>query len=311
MHRRRSPPLLLVPLAVILAATGAGGGDRHAGPALDDLAFMEGRWAAEWGDHRLEEHFSAPADGTMVGLFRWMSEGATRFTEHLVLEQRDDGVVMLLRHFDPGSVVWAQEADGPLVFTLIECAEGRAVFENAAGDFPRRIAYHRAAPDAMTVRLEGRRESGEPRTMEFQFRSMSMATPTQTRPLTEAAQSIGYDGGLTIAFDVSNLDKSIEWYESVLGFKVIYRLGEMGWCELATPVDKVAIGLSQVEKVKRGGVPTFGVKDIAAARAQLESRGVRFDGDTVEIPGMVKLATFFDPDDNVLMFYQALSDQVP
>jgi len=38
--------------------------------------------------------------------------------------------------------------------------------------------------------------------------------------------------------------------------------------------------------------------DIDAARKYLESKDVRFDGDTYEIEGMVKLCTFYDPDGN-------------
>jgi hypothetical protein len=48
------------------------------------------------------------------------------------------------------------------------------------------------------------------------------------------------------------------------------------------------------------------VKDIDAARSQMERKKVRFDGPTQEIPGMVKLATFFDPDGNAHMLYQSL-----
>ena len=36
---------------------------------------------------------------------------------------------------------------------------------------------------------------------------------------------------------------------------------------------------------------------------------MRFDGPTQEIPEMVKLATFYDPDGNKLMLYQDLSGQ--
>ena len=43
-----------------------------------------------------------------------------------------------------------------------------------------------------------------------------------------------------------------------------------------------------------------GVKSVDAARATLEKAGVKFDGETREYPGMVRLATFFDPDGNVL-----------
>jgi predicted enzyme related to lactoylglutathione lyase len=118
-----------------------------------------------------------------------------------------------------------------------------------------------------------------------------------------------FDGGLTVAYDVSDCSKSIAWYQERLGFKLQYHLEEMGWCELESHIPRVNVGLSQVEKPKVGAGPTltWGVLDIDAARAELEAKGVRFDGETREIAGMVKLATFFDPDGNDLMLYQSLA----
>jgi predicted enzyme related to lactoylglutathione lyase len=46
--------------------------------------------------------------------------------------------------------------------------------------------------------------------------------------------------------------------------------------------------------------PTFTVADIEAAKAHLESVGAVFDGDIHEVEGMVKLASFKDPDGNAL-----------
>ena len=117
-----------------------------------------------------------------------------------------------------------------------------------------------------------------------------------------------FEGGLTAAYNVSDVKRSIAWYQDVLGFKVQYHLEEMGWCEMETHIPKVNVGLSQVEnpEVKGGPTLTWGVIDIDAARAELESKGVKFDGETTEIPDMVKLATFFDPDGNHLMLYQGL-----
>jgi len=108
-----------------------------------------------------------------------------------------------------------------------------------------------------------------------------------------------------------DLDSAIDWYTSTLGFSLLFRADEMGWCELTTPVADVNLGLSQVESpdVTGGATLTFGVNNIAAARAALEAKGVRFDGDTMTIPGMVSLATFFDPDGNKLMLFQNLSGQ--
>ncbi len=121
---------------------------------------------------------------------------------------------------------------------------------------------------------------------------------------------IPYDGGLTCALGVTDLARSIAWYEDVLGFKLEYRMDDIGWCELSTGVQRVNVGLSRVEAIQHGGgaTPTFGVGDIDAARRHVESHGVRFDGETRTVAGMVKLATFFDPDGNALMFYQSLSD---
>ncbi len=120
--------------------------------------------------------------------------------------------------------------------------------------------------------------------------------------------NLEFDGGLTCAMGVSDLGRSITWYQNVLGFQLEYRLDDMGWCELISPVARVNLGLSQVEKleVEGGATLTFGVKDIDEARAALEEQDVSFDGDTITIPEMVRLATFYDPDGNKLMFYQSL-----
>lgn len=122
---------------------------------------------------------------------------------------------------------------------------------------------------------------------------------------------LGYDGGLTISFQVKDRKKSAAWYQDVLGFTLLYDVEQIGWCELATETRGVNIGLAQTENpaVGAGPVPTFGVRDIEQARRELEAKGVRFDGKTREYPGMVKLATFFDPDGHALMLYQDLQKQ--
>lgn len=120
-------------------------------------------------------------------------------------------------------------------------------------------------------------------------------------------QALEYDGGLTLSLPVADLDKAIGWYRDTLGFELLYRMDDIGWCEMASPVAKVNVGLSVVEQPDRGGItPTFGVKDIGAAKAYLEERGVRIDGEVITIEDMVHLLTFYDPDDNALMFYEAL-----
>lgn len=118
-----------------------------------------------------------------------------------------------------------------------------------------------------------------------------------------------YNGTITLSSSVKDLDASIAWFRDMLGFEEMFKVAEAGWAEVSTPAEGVSIGLDQTDadvEGSGGSVPVFGVVDIDAARAELEAKGVEFAGDTVELPGMVKLATFFDPDGNRYMFAQSL-----
>jgi catechol 2,3-dioxygenase-like lactoylglutathione lyase family enzyme len=51
------------------------------------------------------------------------------------------------------------------------------------------------------------------------------------------------------------------------------------------------------------GIALLGVDDVEAARAELESRGVEFDGETVDT-GVCHMAFFSDPDGNPLALHK-------
>lgn len=118
-----------------------------------------------------------------------------------------------------------------------------------------------------------------------------------------------YQGDITLASSVTDLDRSITWFRDVLGFEERFRAPEAGWAEVGSPTQDVSIGLGVTEEVNGAGgtTPVFGVVDIEAAKAELEGKGVTFDGDIQTLPGMVMLATFFDPDGNSYMLAQSLS----
>ena len=121
---------------------------------------------------------------------------------------------------------------------------------------------------------------------------------------------LNYKPAITISIQVADLDAALAWYNDVLGFPTLYKLDNIAWAEVSTEVPGVNIGMGQSESPKTGAgaVPVFEVADIDAARAALESRDVKFDGDTMTIPELVKLATFFDPDGNAYMLSQSLAD---
>ena len=114
---------------------------------------------------------------------------------------------------------------------------------------------------------------------------------------------------ITIALSVKDRHASADWYQSMLGFDVIYHADEAGWSELQTKTDGVTIGLGEHTKPAPGNcVPVFGIADLDVSRAKLETANVKFDGETDVVEGMVKTATFYDPDGNALMLAQDLTN---
>jgi CreA protein len=94
-----------------------------------------------------------------------------------------------------------------------------------------------------------------------------------------------------------------------MGFDLICHADEAGWSEITTNTDHVTIGLGEhVEPVLGNCVPVFEISDIDDARQKKEHFGIKFDGDTIVVEGMVKTATFYDTDGNALMLAQDLSD---
>lgn len=119
---------------------------------------------------------------------------------------------------------------------------------------------------------------------------------------------VSLDNKITLALSVRDRHASAEWYGKNLGFQLRAHFDEAGWSEMQTNTDGVTLGLGeQAEPTPGNTVPVFGVADIAVARAALENVGVKFDGETETIEGMVSTATFYDPDGNALMLAQDLS----
>lgn len=54
---------------------------------------------------------------------------------------------------------------------------------------------------------------------------------------------------------------------------------------------------------QKGGIALLRVEDVAAARAELEAKGVEFVGETFDT-GVCHMATFVDPDGNELVLHR-------
>lgn len=106
--------------------------------------------------------------------------------------------------------------------------------------------------------------------------------------------------GLVIKLDVSNLENSVDWYQSKLGFILDPRYSTSDWAQLNLPdFRQTAIGLhfDPARTGTKGESTTIVVDDLETARSGLIERGVDV-GPIEEISNGVKLAFFADPDGN-------------
>ncbi|HVT13126.1 MAG TPA: DUF6265 family protein [Fimbriimonadaceae bacterium] len=93
----------------------------------EDVAWFEGHWSGERNGEPVEEYWSAPAAASMMGMFRWIRDGAVRFFEILTVEESGEGLVLRVKHFHPGLKGW-EEKDESAEFDLVDVAGRRAVW---------------------------------------------------------------------------------------------------------------------------------------------------------------------------------------
>jgi hypothetical protein len=95
--------------------------------SVSDLAWMSGDWIEKQGDRTCEEIWSRPDAGSLMGMFRWISDDDVSFFEFMVLKPAETGVELHAKHFHPTLVAW-EERDRFQAFSLTELEGHRAVF---------------------------------------------------------------------------------------------------------------------------------------------------------------------------------------
>jgi hypothetical protein len=128
-------------------------------PAADvsGLSWMAGCWEMTRGPLRIEEHWSKPAGGTMLGFSRTIKAEGSAFSEFMQIVASGAKVVYVAR---------VGAAGGGTPFTLVSMSETEVTFENAAHDFPQRILYRRDGDRGLYARIEGT-DRGKARFEEF------------------------------------------------------------------------------------------------------------------------------------------------
>jgi hypothetical protein len=95
---------------------------------IADLAWLAGRWIGEGLGGTMDEVWSEPAGGAMVGYFRLVRDGKPVFYEIMTLLESENSVEMRLKHVNPDMTGWEEKA-GYVTFRLVRQDATGAYFE--------------------------------------------------------------------------------------------------------------------------------------------------------------------------------------
>ena len=122
-----------------------------AGPGLSSLTWLSGQWARKDAGGLAEEHWSTPAGGAMMGMFRLVKDGKVVFYELLTITEEGGKLVLRIRHLDSALNPWASEAKGPLTYRG-KAGKGKAVFHNKT-DKVQRMEFSKRGKNRLRIRL--------------------------------------------------------------------------------------------------------------------------------------------------------------
>ena len=133
-------PVLLVAL-VLASASSSWAAD----PAIGRLAWLEGTWRGVSNGVAMEETWSSPEGGGLIGMHKDTKGGRLVSFEFFRIVPDSAGTLCYLT---------SPMGRPATPFCAIEVGERRVVFENATHDFPQRILYW-MADGRLHARIEG------------------------------------------------------------------------------------------------------------------------------------------------------------
>ena len=126
--------------------------------SINDLEWMSGLWNGNLNGVIMEEYWTNPAGGSLIGLHRDTFLETSSFFEFLRIEETEEGLIY-----------FAQPKGGPATrFRVSELEINKVTFSNPDHDFPKHLHYHLIHPDTIKVGISGL-DNGELKQIEWEW----------------------------------------------------------------------------------------------------------------------------------------------
>lgn len=119
---------------------------------IADVAWLTGYWIGEGLGGKVEDVWLPPQAGVLLGAFRLIkADGKPGFYELFAIEEVDDTLQFVVKHFNPDWVGW-EEKDKALRIRLTRITPEEIAFGG--------VVFRKAGADAFVVELAIREKSG-------------------------------------------------------------------------------------------------------------------------------------------------------
>ena len=116
---------------------------------IDDVAWLAGSWVGAAFGGTVEEVWTPPSAGTMVGLFKLVTDGDAKFYEIAWIAEEEGSLVFKLKHFHADFTGW-EERDELIAFPLVRMDKDAVYFDG--------LTFRRVGDDALAAHLALHRE---------------------------------------------------------------------------------------------------------------------------------------------------------
>lgn len=86
-------------------------GESRPAASLEDASWLVGKWKGTAFDKQFEEIWSAPSQGTMVGMFKLFDDTGVELYELMLLSVENGSLSFKVKHFTSDFVAWEEKPD--------------------------------------------------------------------------------------------------------------------------------------------------------------------------------------------------------
>lgn len=144
----KTTPSLLLSLLLLISPFGSADDVKA---KISDLSWMTGSWSGALGPMTLEENWITPTDGSLASLVRMTGDGKTTMIELIVIEEKNDSLVLHIQQWDPGFVPRTPKAQ---TMKLAEIGDKQVGFKATETGGMNTLAYSRPTPTTFNIDIE-------------------------------------------------------------------------------------------------------------------------------------------------------------